>query len=82
MKSISKSPFTRSDFKDPILGSENWKQAFIVRFYGENVGRSFVVCSQDPTSELTKNLQLGAETITGISRQICRRLSSFKKSVG
>ena len=24
----SKGPFTRSDFKDPILGSENWTQAF------------------------------------------------------
>ena len=23
-----KGPFTRSDFKDPILGSENWKQVF------------------------------------------------------
>ena len=23
-----KGPFTRSDFKDPILGSESWKQAF------------------------------------------------------
>ena len=23
-----KGPFTRSDFKDPILSSENWTQAF------------------------------------------------------
>ena len=51
-----KGPFTRSDFKDPILGSENWKQAFRLsdvpisrfRFCGENVGRSFVTCSHDP----------------------------------
>ena len=27
-KKTSKGPFTRSDFKDPSLGSENWKQAF------------------------------------------------------
>ena len=34
------------------------------RFCGENVGRSFVVCSHDPFfSELTKNLQFGAKTI-------------------
>ena len=25
--STSKDPFTRSDFKDALLGSENWKQA-------------------------------------------------------
>ena len=25
---LSKRPFTRSDSKDPILGSKSWKQAF------------------------------------------------------
>ena len=34
-----------------------------------------------PFSELTRNLQFGAKTITGISCKICRRLLSFKKSV-
>ena len=29
LKKESKGPFTRYDFKDPILGSENWNQAFI-----------------------------------------------------
>ena len=55
----SEGPFTRSDFKDPILGSENWKQAFRrpisrFRFCGENVGRSFVVCSHDPIFRTNK----------------------------
>ena len=27
-KGHPKGPFTRSDFKDPILGSENWTQTF------------------------------------------------------
>ena len=45
-----KGPFRRCNFKDPILGSENWKQAFRrsdfkVPFCGKNVGRPFVVCS-------------------------------------
>ena len=49
---LSKGPFTRSDFKDPILGSKNWKQTFRrsdfkVPFCGENVGRSFIVCLHD-----------------------------------
>ena len=33
-------------------------------------------------SEPTKNLQFCSKTITEISSKICRRLSSFKKSVG
>ena len=42
----SKGPFTRSDFKDTILGSENWKQAFRrFGFCGENVtGISRKIC--------------------------------------
>ena len=28
MHSMFKGPFRRSVFKDPIFGSENWKQAF------------------------------------------------------
>ena len=35
MSKVICSVFTRFDFKDPILGSENWKQAFkTVRFQG------------------------------------------------
>ena len=41
--------FRRSDFK--------------VQFFGENVGRSFVVCSHDPFSELTKNLQIWRKNV-------------------
>ena len=36
------------------------------RFCGENVGRSFVVCSHDPILRTDKNLQFVAKTITGI----------------
>ena len=54
-----KGPFTRSVFKDPIFGSKNWKQAFRrsdfkVPFCGENIGRSFVVCSHDSFSRTNK----------------------------
>ena len=61
---LLKGLFTRSDFKDPIVGSENWKQAFRegpisrFRFCGENVGRSFVVCSHDPTFRTNKESSL------------------------
>ena len=54
-----KGSFTRSDFKNPILGSENCKQVFRrsdfkVPFCGENVGKSFVVCSHDPIFRTNK----------------------------
>ena len=49
------------NFKKPILGSANWKHAFRrsifkVPFCGENVGRSFVVCSHDPIFNLVPKL--------------------------
>ena len=44
----SKGPLTRSDFKDPILGSENWKQAFIRSDFKVPLLWSFKVCSHDP----------------------------------
>ena len=46
------------------------------RFCGENVGRSFITIR---FSELTKNLQFGAKTITGILCKICRRLFIFQE---
>ena len=47
------SVFTRSDFKNSILGSkiESRRSDSLIsrfRFCGENVGRSFVVCSNGP----------------------------------
>ena len=36
---------------------------FFVPFCGENVGRSFVVCSHHRFSELTKNFQFGAKMV-------------------
>ena len=43
----------RRHLKDPILGSENWKEAFRwsdfkVPFCAGNLGRSFLMCSHDP----------------------------------
>ena len=54
-----KCPFTRSDFKDPILGSKIGSKRSdgpISRFCfcGENVGRSFVVCSHNPIFRTNK----------------------------
>ena len=51
-----------------FFGSKNWKKAlgrsdFKVPFCGENVGRSFVGCSNHRFSELTKNLQFRAKMI-------------------
>ena len=50
---MHKGPFTPSDLKDPILGPEIGSRGSdgpISRFRlcGENVGRSFVVCSHNP----------------------------------
>ena len=44
-------------------------------FCGENVGRSFVVCSHDPIFRTNKESSIWRQTITGISCKICRRLS-------
>ena len=51
-----------------FFGSKNWKKAlgrsdFKVPFCGENVGRSFVGCSNHRFSELTKDLQFRAKMI-------------------
>ena len=76
-----KGPFARSDFKDPILGSENWKQAFRrFRFQGSvfvvKISEGQLLCVHTiQFSELTKNLQFGAKTITAISCKTSLRLS-------
>ena len=55
-----KGPFTRSDFKDPVLGSKIGSRRSDgpisrFRFCGENVGRSFVTCSHDQISRTYKD---------------------------
>ena len=51
---VIKGPFTRSVFKDPIFGSKKLEAGVQTvqfqgsLFCGENVGRSFEVCSHDP----------------------------------
>ena len=64
LKALSDDQVLRIQF----FGSKNWKQALgrsdlKVPFCGENVGRSFVVCSHHRFSELTKNLKFGAKMI-------------------
>ena len=80
LKAHSHDPILRIRFLVPKIGSRR-SDGPLSRFCfcGENVGRSLVVVR---FSELTKYLQIGAKTITGMSCRIYRRLSSFKKSVG
>ena len=74
--------------KDPALGSESLEAGVqTVRFQGSicvvRMSEGHLYCVHTIRfPELTKNLQFGAKTITGISCIICRRLSSFNKSVG
>ena len=52
------------------------------RFCDENVGKSFVVCSHDPIFRTDKESSIWRQSDHRDIMQICRRLSSFKKSVG
>ena len=64
LKARSDDPFLRIQFLVPKTGSRRSDGPISrFRFCGENVGRSSVVCSHDPFSEITKNLQFGSKTI-------------------
>ena len=80
LKARSHDLILRIRFLGPKIGSRRSDGPISrFRFCGENVGRCVYKIR---FSELTKNLQFGAKTITGISCKICRRLLSFKKNVG
>ena len=77
------SPVHTIRFLVPKIGSSLWDGLISrFRFCGENVGRSFVVCSRDPIFRSNRKFSVWSKTITGISCKICQRLSSFKKSIG
>ena len=77
---MSKGPFTRSDFTDPILGLKNWKQAFRrsdfkVPFVARMWEGHLQCVHTIRFSELTKNVQFGAKIIT--SWDIMQNLSAL-----
>ena len=77
VKARSDDPFLRIRFLVPKTGSRRSDGPISrFRFCGENVGRSFVVCSHDPFFRTNKELAPKR------SCKICRCLSSFKESVG
>ena len=64
LKARSNDPFLRIRFLVPKTGSRRSDSPISrFRFCGENVGRPFVVCSHDPFSELTKNLQIWHQNV-------------------
>ena len=64
IKARSNDPFLRIRFLVPKTGSRRSDGPISrFRFCGENVGRSFVVCSHDPFSEVTKNLQIWRQNV-------------------
>ena len=77
VKTRSHDPILRIQFLVPKIGkSRSDGPISTFRFCGENVGRSFVCVFT------RSDLRFGAKMIIEISCKICRRLSSFKKSVG
>ena len=73
-----KEQFARSDFKDLILGSKNWTQAF----RRSDFKVKMIVMDGVVYCWATKNLQFSAKRITRKLCESCRRHLSFKKSVG
>ena len=62
LKARSYDPILRIRLLVPKIGSRRSDGPISrFRFCGENIGRSFAVCSDDLISELTKNLQFGAK---------------------
>ena len=82
-KARSHDPILRIRFKDPKIASRcSDGQISRLRFCGENIERSFVVCSRDPILRTNKESSIWRQNNHRETCKICRRLSSFKKSVG
>ena len=83
VKARTHDPILRIQFLVPKIGSRRLDGPISrFRFCGENVGRSFVVCSHDPIFITNKRSSIWRQNDHSDIMQICRRLSSFKKSVG
>ena len=80
VKARSHGPILRIRFLVPKIGSRRSDSPISrFRFCGENVGRSFVVCSHDPIFRTDKESSVWRQNDHRDIMQVCRRLSSFKK---
>ena len=80
LKTRSHDPILRIWILVPKIGSRRSDGLISrFRFCGENVGRSFVVCSHDPIFRTNKESSIWHKNDHS---KFCRRLSSFKKGIG